>query len=163
MRFTVSFEDLATSASADTFITLAALICADTAGLRARLRKLTISFADDTPQNANAAFQIKRIADVSAGTAGTAGTTIGTSSVPKVDDQSADSPASAKLAYSAEPTTYETYPLWRGEGNALGGVIREWGERDAPTIQRDQHLGLLAAPRAASALRISGTLEFEQF
>ena len=56
---------------------------------------------------------------------------------------------------------YETEPLWKGEINAHGGAIKFWSEEDAPEIGLDALLGLLAAPRTAAAVKLSGTLTYE--
>ena len=63
-----------------------------------------------------------------------------------------------------EPTTYESVALWQTDLNDRNGIVMEWPDGDdAPTININQGLGLLAAPRVAVASRLSGCLEFEEF
>jgi len=163
MRYSLPFDDLATSASANTFKTMIAMISADVAGRRFRVRSLQLGFADDTPADTNLCIQMKRIADVSAGTAGTAGTTLSAANVPKKEPTVADTVVTCKRNYSAEPTAYEAEALFETELNARGSIIKEWSEVDAPVAGQDMHIGLLVAPRNAAARQVSGSIEFEQF
>lgn len=160
--YKMTFDNVATGAVADTFTTLAAIVAADTAGYRARLLSLTIGPADDAPVDKNVAVKLCRVDDVSAGGAGTA-TTVSGANMAKADSESAASVISGGHTYTVEPTTYGTYPLWVGAFNARGGLVKHWDREDAPVIQRDQLLGLLAAPRDAAAITLSGTMEFEVF
>lgn len=162
MRYTLTFSDVATGATADTFKTLAALIVADTAGYRCRIRSIAIGPADDTPQDKSVAIKLARIADVSAGGAGTK-TAVAAGNLGKKDPGAADSIISGGRNYTAEPTAYETEPIWQCDVNCRGGLIKEWSAEDAPIATADMLLGLLAAPRDASAKQLSGTIEFEQF
>ncbi len=166
MLYTVTFESIDTGALADTFKTMLALLMPDTNdGHRARLRKLIVGASQVTPSDDSMLLQIKRILDVSVGSAGTAGTTIGAAAVPKVDPDSIDSFASAKIDYSAEPTTYATEAIYAAPFNTRGGLIERWEPFDpeAPVFRRDQLLGLLIAPRAAAAVAITGSITFETF
>jgi len=162
MRYAVHFTDVPSGAVADTFKTIAALIAADTAGYRCRLRSLQVGPADDAPADLNVALQLQRVDDVSAGGAGTANSN--PTPVPK-DSLARAAVISAGEDYvtgGVEPTTYGN-PLWQIDINRRNSVIKEWGVEDAPVINRDQLLGLLAAPRTAAAVRLSGALEFEEF
>jgi len=162
MRYTLPFTDVPTGAVADTAKTLAALIAADTAGYRCRLRKLVVGPADDAPADLNVALQIKRVDDVSAGGAGTANSN--PTPMPK-DSLSRAAVITTGVDYvtgGVEPTTYGN-TMWQIDINRRNSVIVEWPVDDAPTINRDQLLGLLGAPRTAAAARLSGTLEFEEF
>lgn len=166
MQFSLPFNDIASGASINTFKTLVALLAADTAGLRIRLRSLSIGVSEDTPLDLAVGLQLTRVADISAGGAGTSDTTVATSAIAKKDAESADSPVSGKVDFvtsGVEPTTYESEPLWAIDFNRRGGVIKEWDAENAPVIHRDQLLGLLVAPRTAAAVRLSGVLEFETF
>jgi len=162
-RYALPFENISTSASASTYKTLAALLLADTAGLRIRLRSLAIAAAA-TPTDATLAVQLKRVADVSAGGAGTPNATITTANIPKADANQANSPASGGTDYltgGVEPSTYETNALFQMEFNSRGGLIKEWPPSEGPMLNADQLLGLLVTNRAAAAVAVSGTLEFE--
>ncbi len=159
MRFSAPFDNVASGAVADTYKTLAALVAADTAGYRCRLRSLTVGPADDAPADLNVSLKINRVDDVSAGGAGTA---TAVTPAPK-DSLSRAAVITAGKAHSAEPTTYNTVPLWECEINLRNSLIKEWGADDAPVINRDQLLGLLVAPRTAAAATLSGVLEFEEF
>lgn len=162
-RYKLPFEDMPTGAVADTFTTLATLIAADTAGYRFRIRSLQVGPADDTPTDANGSVRLHRVADVSAGGVGSSADTVAGSVMPKVDPSSRDAVISGARAHSSEPTTYETEPLWQMDFNVRGGFIKEWSAEDAPICGRDMLIGLTAAPRAGVAIRLSGTIEFEEY
>lgn len=159
-RYILDFAGLATGAVADTYKTLASLIAADTLGHRVKLRKLTIMPASANPVDENCAVQLKRIADVSAGTPGTK-TAVSAASISKFDPETIDSLVSGGINYTVEPTTYETRALWQASFNMRAGLVKAWPEDEAPKICRDQLLGLLAAPEDNSALDLNGSLEFD--
>lgn len=159
MRFSVPFSNVATGAVADTFTTIAGLLAADTAGYRCRLRSIQVGPGDDAPADLNVALRINRVNDVSGGGAGTA-----TAVTPQPKDSECRAAVIAgKHTYTVEPTTYETVPIWDCDMNRRNTIIKEWAADDAPVINRDQLLGLQAAPRTAAAATLSGTLEFEEF
>ena len=159
MKFTVNFDDVATGAVADTFSkTIAALRAAATTGYRCRLRALQIGPSDAAPADLNVGLQLQRIDDVSGGGVGTL-----TAATPvKKDSLSRAAVITGGVNYSAEPTVYGD-PLWQIDINRRTGFIKEWLPEDAPVINEDQLLGLLAAPRTAAAANLSGSLEFEEF
>jgi len=160
--YSLTFNDVDSGAVADTFKTMAALIVPDTAGNRFRLLGFNLGCAENSPVDEIMAVKLHRIADVSAGTAGTAGSTVSAANMAKFDPGSVASIISGKLNYSAEPTAYETEPLWFGEFN-LRGVL-QWQFLDKPPIfTQDSHLGLLASPRTATARKLTGTLIYEVF
>lgn len=158
MRFSVSFDDLSTGAVADTYKTLCAIIAGDTAGYRCRLRSISIGPADNTPQDLNVSIVIKRVDDVSAGSAGTGSAA---TPVPK-DSLSRAAVITAKTNCSAEPSSYGS-ELYAIDLNRRNSLVKEWLPEDAPVINRDQLIGLLAAPRTAAAAVLSGVMEFEEF
>ena len=162
MFYSLTFNDVATGAAADTFKTLAALIAADTAGHRCRLRALNVGPADDGPSDLNVELKIARIADVSAGGAGTT-TAVTAANMGRPESVQRDGVITGGRNYTVEPTAYETEPLWTHGMNIRGGFFKEWGVEEAPVLETDQILGLLAAPRSAAAIRLSGTLIYEEF
>ena len=162
MKYSYEFDDIPTGPTADLLKTFMQIIVADTAGLRCRIRSVALGPADNTASDENVVVKLKRINDVSAGGAGTAGTTISVANVIKKDRLIGDSPASVKLNYSSEPTTYEASG-WTIGVNGRGGFIKEWSEEDAPVIGQDQAIGLLVAPRSTIAVRLSGSIEWESF
>lgn len=157
-HFVATAEDVATSASADTYITILGLLLADTIGFRARLRKLSVGCADGTPVDKALAIQVKRVDDVSAGGAGTA---TALTEDAKWSDPHTPNVAASKT-YTVEPTTYGQ-PLWHIELNARGSIVMAWDAEDAPVIERDQLLGILVAPRDAAARQVSVHAEWEEF
>ena len=162
-KYAVHFTNTATGAVADTFKTMLAIIAADTAGHRARLLKMVVGPSEDAPVDLNVGLQLQRVDDVSAGGAGTAGSN---PTPAKMDSESLATVITAGEDYvtgGVEPTTYGTVPLWVGDMHYYNTIIQEWAPEDAPVIQRDQLLGLLAAPRTAVARSLSGYFEFEQF
>jgi len=160
--YTVPFDDVRLSTSADAYKTLVALILAASSGYRIRLRELGIGPADDSPQDESIVVDIARIASVSGGSAGTAATTIAVGSVAKRDLDMEESPASAKIDYSVEPTTYETYSLFTVGLNQRGTIVVPFDAFSAPMIREDQHLALRAACRDTVGPYVSGYLAFER-
>lgn len=164
MKYVFCAENIATGAVADTFKTMLATITPNTNGLRHRMKSLSVGFADDAPADRNVAIQVKRIASVSGGTAGTA-TTVTTTALGKKDTLGPDTSMVVKKNYTVEPTTYEAESLFAADLNDRNGIQKEWStfDDDAPVAQKDQHLGILAAPRAAFASTLTICAEIEQF
>lgn len=162
-RFTLPWADVASNAVQNTYETMAALIAANTAGHRCRLRSLFVGPADDAPVDLQVALKLSRVDAVSGGGAGTAASN--PEPQPK-DSLQLAAVITTGIDYSTggvEPTVYNTVALWQGSINGRGAVNKEWSEADAPVINRDQLLGLLVAPRTAAAVRLDGCLEFEEF
>jgi len=160
MKYSLPFENISTSAVADTDKTIAALIVANTAGHRARIRKLTVGFADDAPADRNVNITLHRTNNA---TAGTAGSPITAANMPKKDTGTIDSLMTGGLNYSVEPTTFDANPVWAEELNDRNGLIVEWDEEQAPKVIQNQTFCLRAAPRAAFASILTGTIEFELY
>jgi len=162
--YTMTFDNVSTNNAADAYKTIAALIVADTAGHRMRLRALHVGPADDTPQDKNYTVQVKRIGDVSEGGAGTAPEDVAAADMGKKDPDSVASIISGKRGlFTAEPTVYDAEPLFMKGVNGRGSFIKEWSAEEAPVATRDQLLGVLATPRSAAALQVSGAMDFEVF
>ena len=160
MRYSVTGTDMQTSAVADTYETMLALIAADTAGHRARLLSLAVGIADDAPGDLQLAVSLQRVDDVSAGGVGTPGAS--PTPVPKDSQAIASVVTAGDGPYTAEPTTYGD-PIWEIELNRRDGFIKEWAPEDAPIINRDQLLGVLCAPRTGAACQVTITMEFEVY
>ncbi len=157
MRFSVTATNVATGEVADTFKTMLAVIAGDTAGYRGALRKLTIGPSDDEPKDLNVAVKLCRIDDLSAGNAGTK-----TAVTPvQKDSLSRAAVLSGGKNYTGEPDTYGN-PIWEVDMNRRATIVMEWDEEQAPVINRDQLLGLLAAPRTAAAANLTITMEFDE-
>lgn len=162
-HYSLPFQDVVTSAVADTFETVAALIVADTVGHRCRVRGFHIGPSDDTALDFNLAVRLSRILDVSAGGAGTS-TPVTTALMPKHDPGSVDSLVSGGHTFTGEPTVYEANDLYVGGFNMRGGLINERFDEDEKYVAtRDMLIGLRCAPRASTALRVSGVILFEVF
>ena len=159
--YTLPFSNVDTGATADTYKTIAAIIAGATAGHKARLRRLVITPADDSPADANVNVRINRIDDVSAGSAGTTTAVSAANMARPISDQR-DGVITGGRNYTAEPTAYVTEPVWQASFNSRGGLTYEWGLDDAPVINNDQLLGLLASPTASAARTLSGSLTFEE-
>lgn len=160
MRYAITFTDLASGSAADTFKTLLTLILANTAGHRFRVRSLQVGPADDAPADLNVAVRLART-DNSGAASGGSGVTA--ANIAKKDSLSRDTVATAHRGPTAEPTAYETEAAYQMDFNIRSGLMKEWTELDAPVVNRNQTLGLLAAPRTAAAIRLSGTIEYEEF
>ena len=159
MRFTIPFSDVATGAVADAFKTIGAVHAGNTAGYRCRLRKLSVGPADGTPVDKSVSLQLKRIDDVSGGEAGSK---TAVWPFPK-DSFSRAAVVTGGENYTVEPTAYAAERLWECGLNTRGAIVMEWAAEDAPVANRNQLIGLLAAPQDASAITLSGSLEVEEF
>lgn len=163
MFYVLSLDDIASLAGSDVYTTIGSIIVPDTAGVRARIRMLSIGPSDDAPGDLNLSLKIARIADVSVGGAGTL-TAVSAGNMGKLDPDQTDAPFSGGVAYTAEPTTYESSePLWMGSMNDRGGIQMYWDANDAPRATRDMLIGLLAAPRTAQAIKITGSMLVESY
>ena len=163
MLYDIAFEDFATSATINTYLTAVACNATDTIGHRYRLRELDVHSADDTPVDKNLAVQVKRVENVTGGTTGTPGTTIAAGDMQRRDTLSVACPFGAGIEYTVEPTVYETIAIKQWEFNAHGGLIYGWSVADAPVCNRNQLIGVLVAPRANGALQVSGGIAIETF
>jgi len=162
MFYNLIFEDVASDAVANQFMTAAAIIASANAGYRARLRSFTIGFSDDAPVDLALCVKINRIDDVSGGGAGTK-TAVTVGNMGRPHNEQRDGVISGGVDYTVEPTVYRTEELFVTDLNTRGGFSKSWGIEDAPMIDNDQILGLLVAPRSAVAIRVSGTLVFEEY
>jgi len=160
-RYSMTWDNIASGAVADTYRTVAALIVPDTAGNRFRLLSLAVGFSDDSPVDLHAGVMINR----TDGTAnGTAGSSITGANMPKKDPDSVDSIITGGLNYSGgEPTEYEDEEIWGIGLYGKSGFIKEWSELDAPIVTQDLVLGVLVCPRTAAAVTTTGSMEFEVF
>ena len=162
MFYSIPFKGTS-GASAGTYKTMAAFNVPNTAGLRLRVRSISVGPADTAPNDRNWSAAIRRVASVSSGSAGTPGTSISAANVPKKDTSGPDCIAGGGTIYSAEPTTFETNPLWQDDCNDRGGIIKEWDQNGAPKALANQLIALCIAPRTANAAEISGTIEVEVY
>jgi len=158
--YKVTFDDFESGVS-DAYKTAVAVIANDDDQARFRITSVTVGPSDNTPPDANLSVVLHRIADVSGGTAGTAAATIASGAIQRANVNSQDPLASAKTEYSAEPTVYESEVLYIMDFNAHAGLPREFDRRNAPVINRDQHIAIRVASRTGTAIRCSGTIEFE--
>ena len=163
-KFTLPFNDVPTESGAtkDLYTTIASLIVADTAGHRCRVLSINIGCDDDTPEDRVVSVKLARIADVSAGAAGTK-TAVTGANMAKTDPNSVASIITGGRTYTAEPTAYETEPLFEQPFNLRSGFIKEWPENQAKIADRDMLIGVLVAPRTANIARVSGSIEFEVY
>jgi len=153
--YTVPFRNILGDAVADADTTVAAVITADTAGHRCRVREIALGFSDDAPADLNIGVALKRTSNVGAGTA-TAQTPV------PFDSLSLASIISGKIDYTAEPTTYGD-ALWTIELHRQNSLIKEWTPEDAPVCNRNETIGMVTTPRTAAAASMSGHIIFEEF
>ena len=152
-HFTVDFEDVASAASAATWKTALALACA--AGKRLRVRSVQAGPSGEAAQDLNTTFELIR------------GTTDGTGTAQtpiKKDSLAVAAAATAKVNYSVEPASdLEANPIFRIGVNSRGCFIKDWGPDEAPRCEASEFLFLRFRPGAATAVKFSGTIEFEEF
>lgn len=162
MFYSIPFKGT-TGSSAGTFKTMAAFNVPNTAGLRMRVRSVSIGPADTAPNDRNLSVAIRRVASVSSGSAGTPGTAISAANIPKKDTSGPDCIAGGGTIYTVEPATFETNPLWQDDFNDRGGIIKEWDQNGAPRAIHNQLIAVCVAPRTANAAEVSGTIEVEVY
>lgn len=154
-KYSAVLSNLASGSSADTFKTLLSLKAGSTTGHRGRLISLEIGPADDSPQDLNGAIRINRADQTTDGTS--------TAQTPaKLDPSAEASVMTGGVNHTAEPTTYETVPLWEVGFNTRGSFFKEWLEADAPRWGPDETLGLLIAPRSNNQITVSATVVWEE-
>lgn len=162
--YTLNFEDIAGSAVKDEYLTVAAIIAADTAGHQARLLRIWLGPADDIPEDHTLNVEVGLL-DVSAGSAGAPTTSVTGAQMHKARRLALDSLITGGIRYGGanEPSDYTTLPvLHRGGFNTRGVYDFTWHNVDSrPEIPRDHLCGLRIAPRAAKQLRVTGGMEFE--
>ena len=160
MFYSLTIEDVATGADADTFTTMLALKAANTTGHRGKLRRLVVGPSDDTPADLNLSVQVNKTGNTANGT----GTdNVASANLPKADPAQRNSIMTGYYSYDTEPTTYDTEAPWRMDFNRRGGLIENWTHEEAPSWGPDETLGILLAPRTAAAARVTITLIWEEF
>lgn len=161
MIFTIPFGDFAAgSGSANTFITCALAITADTTGHRCRLLEFGVGPAAAAPVDLNISVRISRILNYSGGGTGTAGS----NPTPMAKDPAAlATVVTAGIKYTAEPTAYESNPLWQLDVNLRTAFLEKDLPEEGFIIIPNQAIGLLVAPRSANVPDISGFLKLEQW
>lgn len=167
MKYSFGFSSVVPGAAvADTYRTIAAIrLPANTPpiGVRARITQISLGFAQDAPADIPIGVKLVRIADVSAGGAGTPGLS-GTLTMKDPASLQNNFGITAGLNYTAEPTAYETGPLWAIDINDRNAVIKEWiMDDEKPKVIEDQIIGLLVAPRTSTVVEVSGCIEFELY
>lgn len=159
MIYSLTVEDVATGAVADTYTTLLALVAGSTTGHRGRLLQLIVGPSDNTPQDLNAGV---RVSKTNQDTAGTPGSTVSAANIPKHPNERVSTMTGAR-AYSVEPTTYETYPAFQADMNRRGGMMQAWTREEAPQWGPSETLGILFAPRTDAVARVSATIIWEEW
>jgi len=160
-KYYLDFDDVASSGTADDELTVAALLVADTAGHRIRIRSLAVGPADNTPSDSTLLVALKRVEDISAGSAGTPQTSVAAADIARQSTDDVATIITGGIDYQTlEPSVYDARALWMMGFNARGAVVKEWGDQ-GPVFEQDQLAGLIVVPRAAAVSRVSGCLEFE--
>jgi hypothetical protein len=154
--FTVSFRNVLGDATGDADTTIAAIIAADTAGHRCRIREIALGFSDDAPADLNMGVSLQRTDNTTAGTA------VGSPTPEPLDSDSLAAIITAGVDYTDEPTTYGD-PLWAIELHRQNSLIKEWSQEDAPICSRNETVGLVTTPRTSAAASMSGHIVFEEF
>jgi hypothetical protein len=157
-HFKLGVTGISTGATAGAYITLLGLKLANTAGHRARLRRLIVGGGGGAPQDVQVSLRLRRTSNAADGTS----TAVSTTLVTKADPGSVASVLSAAgKNYSAEPTTFEAGgPV--AALNARGTLVWEFGE-EGPVWGINQTLCLEGAPGSAAAVTLEATAEWEEF
>lgn len=160
LSYTITFDDFDSGVS-DAYKTAAAVIADDVDKARFRIRSITVGPSDNVPPDANLSVILNRIADLLAGSVGTKGAAITSAGMQRANADTQDPLATGGIEYSVEPTVYETEPVYQMDFNAHAGLIKDFTPGTGPVINRDQLLGLRVASRTGTAIKCSGTIEFE--
>ena len=160
MNYKLKVEGIATGAVANTFITLLGLKLPDTAGYRARLRRLVVGGGGGAPQDLQVSLRLRRADNTTDGTL----TAVG---VNTIGDARGDSVASRISAigknYTVEPTTFENGTLGLGVMNTRATLVMEFGPDEAPEWGPNQTLAVEGAPGSATAANLEIAAEWEEF
>jgi hypothetical protein len=158
----VPFDDVALSATADVWKSIAGIVAGATAGLRARVTRIVIGPSDDAPFDRDLVFRIGRMA-AGLGTA----TAIAANAIPKKDPAGRDALCSGNVNYTVEPTNMEANPMYLPM-NDRGGI-------DHPLVEDREKLALIGAANSTIVLqgtartsnatqsRVSGYIGFEEY
>jgi hypothetical protein len=152
----LSVADVATGAVVGTYKSLLGLKFANTAARRGRVRKLVVAPSGEAAQDVNVSVRLTTGDNSADGTA-TAATvkaydTIGAASLI----------ANAYTNYTVEPTTVASVHFVQAALNGRGGLVLEWGPGEGPAWGQNVTLLLQASPGAASAVKVSVTVEWEE-
>lgn len=157
--FSINIPSISTGATANAFITIAGLKLANTAGHRAKLRKLMIGGSGGAAQDIQVNFKIDRTDNSADGTSTAVATTL---IFAHDQDGGASNMAAIGKNYSGEPTTYAGDTGSGGAVNSRGSVLLEWPSGQGPSWGKNQTLGILAAPGANTATTLALMLEWEE-
>jgi hypothetical protein len=159
MHYKAKLAGLSTGATANAHISLVGLKFANTAGHRARLRRLVIGGGGGAPQDVQVSFRLRRTGNTGDGTA-----TNSITAIAQADPGSIASKVSALGSqYTVEPTTFEAASVGGGSVNARATFLQEWTPDEAPVWGPNQTLCLEAAPGSAVATLVNVSLEWEEF
>ena len=160
MYYSLQVAALATSASANAFITMLGLKLANTSGHRARLRKLVVGGGSVAPQDLQVGVRVRRTDNTGDGTS----TAVNVNTIASADaNQIASRVSAIGKTYTAEPTAYENGVLAGGSLNTRGTLVLEFSADEAPVWGPNKTLGIEAAPGSASAATLDITVEWEEF
>jgi hypothetical protein len=154
-HYTVTAVEVASGATPGTYKTLLAVKFP--ASSRQRIRSLSIGPGGEAAQDVNMSIRLTTADQTGDGTS-TAVT------VKQKDTLSrATSASAAGKNFTAEPSNLAaTYHLETGL-NSRGSMIKEWNAEEAPVIPAATTVVLQATPGAASAVKLTCTLEWEEF
>lgn len=154
-RHSVTMTAVATGAAVGTYKSLLSVIFGNTTGYRGRVRKLSVQPDGEAAQDVNVSLRLTKTDNTSAGTA--------TAVTPKkLDADSVATNATAGKNYTAEPTTVDSQHFWEGAINGRGGIVIEWAPNEGPKWGKNETLLLQGSPGAASAVKLSATIEWDE-
>ena len=146
---------LISGARSSVWKTIAALKLANTAGHRARLRRVVLGGGSEDDR---IRLRIRRTNNAGDGTS----TAINVNTIGKSDPaQIASIMAAIGVNCSVEPTTYATGVVGGGAFNLRGSLVLEWGPGEGPLWGENQALGFEILD-TGTARTFNGTLEWEE-
>jgi len=159
-HFSTKVDGIATGAAANTYRTLLGIKFSNTAGHRAKLRRLVISGGGGAPQDEQASIRIRRTDNSADGTS----TAVNVNTISPKDEGSVASIVTAiGKNYTVEPTTYASEIIGGGSLNCRGQLVLAWPGDDAPQVGINETLGIEGAPGQAVALNLEVFAEWEEF
>lgn len=157
--YSVWVPAIATGASANAFITLLGLKMANTAGHICYLRRLVVAGGGAAAQDINVSIKLDRTDNTGDGTS----TSVNVNTILSANSLQIASRVNAiGKNYSGEPTTYSGGIGFGGALNSRGILILEWPRLDGPQWGKNQTLGILGAPGAATATNLNISVEWEE-
>lgn len=157
--FAIKVDGIVTGSSANTYAGLLGLKLANTAGHRARLRRLVVGGAGAAAQDINVDIRIRRTSNAGDGTS----TSVNVNTIGSLNpNQIASVMSAVGKTYTVAPSTYENGALGGGSVNSRGTLVLEWPPNEGPLWGINQTLVIEGAPSTAAAVNLGIAAEWDE-